>query len=99
MQVVMGVLRSETAQHGAPHIRFTVAVGVLEMQQLGALRDVHSAVSNLEAGGDQESIRKNGRLVGVARAGRVLEHDDFVSGGLARLDLRIELRARNPETS
>ena len=69
----------------------------LRWTQLGAVGDVGAAVARLDAGGDQQAVGEDGRLVGLAVAVGVFEDDDLVVGLLARLDLRIDLAARDPE--
>ena len=72
-------------------VGLAVAVGVLEVEQLGAVGDVGAAVAGLDAGGDQQAVGEDGGLVGLAVAVGVFEDDDLVVGLLARLDLRIDL--------
>ena len=97
VQDVMRVLGAESAQHHAPLIRDAVAVGVLEVQQLGALPDVAAAVARLDAGGNQQAVGEHGGLVRDAVAVGVFEDEDFVVLRLARLDLRIDGRTGDPE--
>ena len=48
VQQMVSVLRAEAAEHGLAHVSLTIAVGVFEMEQLGALGDVESSVAELD---------------------------------------------------
>ena len=78
-------------------VGLAVAVGVRQVQQVGAVGDVDAAVAGLDAGGNEQAVGEDGGLVGLAVAVGVFEDDDLVVGLLARLDLRIDLAARDPE--
>ena len=54
-------------------VGLAVAVGVLEVEQLGAVGDVGPAVARLDAGGDQQAVGEDGGLVGLAVAVGVFE--------------------------
>ena len=99
VQVVVRVLGAEAGEDDAAHVGLAVAVGVLQVQQLGALRDIHAAVAGREAGGDEHVLGEDGGFVGFARALGVFEDDDFVVRGLAGFDLRIDLAAGDPEAA
>ena len=98
VQNVVSVLGAEPRQHDSRFIRLAVTVGVLEMQQLGARRDIRPAVARLDAGRDQQPIREHRRLVRAAVAVNVLQHQNLVVRFLPRSNLRINLRRRDPET-
>ena len=49
-------------------VGLAVAVGVLEVDQFGAVGDVGAAVARLDAGGDQQAVGEDGGLVGLAVA-------------------------------
>ena len=93
----MRVLGAEAREDDARLVGLAVAVGVLEVQQLGAVGDVGAAVARLDAGRDQQAVGEDGGLVGPAVAVAVFEDQDLVVGDLARLDLRIDLGAGDPE--
>ena len=61
-------------------VGLAVAVGVLEVEQLGAVGDVGAAVARLDAGGDQQAVGEDGGLVGLAVAVGVFEDEDLVVG-------------------
>ena len=94
---VVGILGAEAREHDAGLVGLAVAVGVLEVEQLGAVGDVRTAVARLDAGGDQQAAGEDRGLVGPAVAVAVLDDEDLVVGDLPRLDLRIDLRAGDPE--
>ena len=68
-----------------------------QVEQLGAVGDVGAAVAGLDAGGDEQAVGEDGRLVGLAVAVGVFEDEDLVVRLLARLDLRVDLARRDPE--
>ena len=78
-------------------VGLAVAVGVLEVEQFGAVGDIGAAVARLDAGGDQQAVGEDRGLVGLAVAVGVFEDEDLVVGLLPRLDLGIDLRAGDPE--
>ena len=67
--------------------------------QLKRLALLAAAVAGREAGRNEQAVGKHRRLVGPPGARRVFEHDDLVGLRLARLDLRVELGARDPKAS
>ena len=64
----------------AAGVGLAVAVGVLEVQQFGAVGDVDAAVSGLEAGGDEQTVGEDRGLVGPAVVVGVFEDQDLVVG-------------------
>ena len=69
----MRVLGAEAGEDDARLVGLAVAVGVAEVEQLGAVGDVRAAVARLDAGRDQQAVGEDGRLVGLAVAVGVLE--------------------------
>ena len=61
-------------------VGLAVAVGVVEVEQLGAVGDVGAAVAGLDPGGDQQPVGEDGGLVGLAVAVGVFEDHDLVVG-------------------
>ena len=99
VDVVVGVLGAEAAEDDAALIGLAVAIGIAEVEELGALRDVDAAVAGRDAGGNEETVGEDGGFVGAAGAGGVFEDDDLVGGGRAGLDLRINFGAGDPEAA
>ncbi len=97
VQNVVRVLGAEARQHDAADVGLAVAVGVLEVQQFGAVGHVDAAVARLDAGGNQQTVGKDGGLLGAAVAVGVVEHQNLIVRFLARLDLRINLAAGDPQ--
>ena len=93
----MIVARAKTPQHHAPLVRAPVAVGVLEEQQLGAVTDVAAALHHFESGRNHQAVGEHRRLVRASVVIRVFEDEHLVVGLLARLDLRIDRAADDPE--
>src|SRR5262249_28589462 len=60
MQIVMGVFRAEAGEDNRPLVGFPVAIGVYEMQQLVARRDVATSVAvRQNSGRDQQALGKD----------------------------------------
>ncbi len=66
-------------------IRLAIAVGVLEMEQLGALGDVEAAVAELDAAGHEEALDEFVKLFRPAIVVGVLADEDVVVGLLPGL--------------
>ena len=88
---------AEPAQDDPAGVGPSVAIGVAEMQQFGALRHVEPAVSQLDPGGHEEVLGELVELVRPAVPVGVLANQHVVPGLLPRLDLRIARRAGHPE--
>ena len=89
---VVGVFRAEAGEHHPPAVGLAVAVGIGEVEKLGAVGDVHAAVARQHSGGHQETVGKHGVGVGPAVAIAVFKDRDGVVGDLAWLNLRIDAR-------
>src|SRR5437868_2788092 len=57
---VMGVFRAESGQHNAFLISLAVAINIFEMEQLGALADIRSAITRNNRRRDEQSLREDG---------------------------------------
>ena len=95
----MGVLGAEAGEDDAFFVGLAIAVGVGEVQQLSTLGDIRAAVAGLDAGGDKEAVGEHGCFVRDAIAGGILEHDNFIIGGLAGFYLRINRRGGHPQAA
>ena len=99
---VVRVFGPEAGEDDAAAVGDFVAVRVLEVQELGRVRDVHRqvrhAVVRRDAGRNQQVVGEHRRDVGAAVAVRVLEDVDLICSLFARLDLRVQARAHHPET-
>ncbi len=96
---VVRVLGAEPGEDDAAAVGLAVAVGVAEVEQLGAVGDVGAAVAGLDAGRDEQAVGEDGGPVGAAVAVAVLEDEHPVVGLLAGRDLGIHLGADDPEPS
>src|SRR5262249_13314165 len=94
---VMRVLGAEAGENDPRLVGFFAGLARGQVDELGAVGDIGAAVAGFDAGGDQQAVRENGRLVGLAVAVGVFEDDDLVVGDLARLDLRVDLAGGNPQ--
>ena len=65
---VVRVLGAEAREDDPAGVGLAVAVGVLEVEQFGAVGDVDAAVARLDAGRDQQAVGEDGGLVGLAVA-------------------------------
>ena len=99
MQNVVRVFGAKPREHDPPLVGLAIAVGVGQVQQLGAVRDVRAAIAGGHAGGDEQAIGKNSGLVGLAVAVGVFEHQHLVVRLLAWGDLRIDLARGHPQAS
>ena len=99
VEQVMRVLGAESRQHDPRFVGFAVAVGVPQVNEVGAVGDVRAAIARRDAGGDQQAVGEHRRLVGLAVVIGVFEHEDLVRRGLTRLDLRIDFAGGDPEPS
>ena len=53
---------AEPGEHHAPHIRFAIAVGVLQIPNIRRARDEHAAFPRQDAIGKRETLGKSGAL-------------------------------------
>src|SRR2546427_2238956 len=83
IDVLMIVARAKAAQHDASLVGFVVAIGVLQMQQLGALANVRSAISQFDAGGNHQTVGEDSRFVATPVAIGVFEDEQLVIWQLA----------------
>ena len=74
------VLATETGEHHAPGVRFVVAIGIAEMDQMRLLADVDAVIAAKDGGGEIEALDEDGALVGSAVVVGVFEDDDAVAG-------------------
>src|SRR3989454_7835840 len=97
IDVLMIVARAKTAQDDATLVGFVVAVGVLQMQQLGALANVRAAVPQFDSGGDHQTVREDSRFVAAPVAIGVFEDEHLVVWHLTGFNLRIDRAADDPQ--
>src|SRR5688572_18727447 len=95
----MRVAGAEAAEDDAALVGLAVTVRVAEVKKFRAAVHVEPAVAEFEAGGHEQVIGEYGSLVGATVAVGVLQHDDLVVGFLARLELRIDDAAADPEAA
>ena len=82
VQDVVGVFGAEAREDDAGRVGLAVAVGVFEVQELGAVGHVGTAVAGLDAGGDQQPAGEDGRRVGPAVVVAILDDQHLVVGDL-----------------
>ena len=99
VDVVVRVLGAEAAEDDAALVGLAVAVGVAQVEEFGALRDVDPAIAGGEPGGDKQAVGEDRGFIGAARAGGIFKDDDFIGGSLAGLNLRINFGASDPEAT
>ena len=76
------VLAAETGEHDTPRVRFVVAVGIAEVEQMWLLADVDAVIAAKDGGGEIEALDEDGALVGLPVVVGVFEDDDAVAGDL-----------------
>ena len=96
---VVGVGGVEAADDPRLDVVVVVAVGVLEVEDVGALRDDYSLPPELEAGGVMEIASEGLHLVGAAVAVGVLEDQELVVHRLVRPPVRVGRPGRDPQAS
>ena len=96
---LMGVPDAETREHHPALIRFAIAIGVLEMQQLVEVADIHPARPGLDALDHGQAFRKTRLPVRLAIVVGVLQHEDVVGGFFPRQGLRVGRRAGHITTA
>ena len=99
MQDVVSIFRSKTTQHDPRFISLVITVGILEMNDFGAVGDIGSAIPRFNAGRDQEPIGKDGRLVSGSITIGIFEDQDLVRCLLSGGNLRIDLRRCHPQSA
>ena len=90
---------AEAAEDEALPGGFAIAVGVLEMEQLGALGDVESAIAKFDPTGHEEALDEFFELIGLAIVVGVLADEDVIVGLFAGFDLRVAEGAGDPEAA
>ena len=93
----MGIADSPTGHDFPTHIRFVVAIGVLQEKETRRLAHDQSSVGKDQAGGDVQPFREHGKLVRPTIAVRVLAYPDPIRAHTVRLDpVRIIARLCDP---
>ena len=93
------VFGPKTVQHSFLDVRFSVAIGVFQEQQICTLRDIATTVTGFDAGGNQQSFGEHGRLIGFSVSVGVFQDQNFVWCTLADFDHRIRFAAGHPQTT
>ena len=78
---------------------FAVAVGVLQVNEFGAVGDVGSSVHiRHDSGGNQQPVGEHSRGIGLAITVFIFQHQDFVGRFLSWFNVRIDLAAGDPQS-
>ena len=96
---VMAVFSAEAVQHDAALVGFAVSVRVAQEHQVGLLRDVRSAIPQLETRRNVEAVGKHPQLVGAPVLIGILQDDQLVVRRHARQYVRVGGRREHPEPS
>ena len=92
------IFRAEAGEHDLAAIGPAVAIGVGEVEKFRAVGDVRAPqVVGQNGRGHEQPVGKHRARVGATVAIAVLEDRDRVVGDLARPNLRIDARRRDPE--
>ncbi len=94
---VVRVARREVAQEARVLVGLAVAIGVLQVNEVGRLRDEHTVVPELKAGGIPQVVGEGGALVGLAVTIGVLQHEQTRAQRRADLPTGVVLPHRDPE--
>jgi hypothetical protein len=98
VQQVVRVFGAKAREHDPPLVGLPIAIQVAEMEELGAIGHVGPVrVVGNNAGGNQQPLREDGRLVGPPIEIGIFQDEDFVAGLLARKDVRIDFAGGNPQ--
>ena len=96
---LMRVADAEAAEEDAAHVGLAVAIGIAQVDELVEVADVEATVAGLETLHHREAFGEAPRLVGLAVAVRVFEHENVVGAFRAGLRLRIRWRTSHVETA
>ena len=99
VQNMVGVLGAEAAEQDFTAVRLAVTVSILHEQQFSGVRHVDPAVLRPDAGGDEQTLIKDGAFVGLAVVVGVLDDENPVSLTLTWLDVRIDGAAGDPQSA
>ena len=94
----MSVLGAEARKDHPLVVSLAITISIRQVQQLRTGPDIGPAVTDLDSGRNQQTIREHSRLVSHAISVGVFQHEDLVVGRGTRGDLRIDLAAGNPQT-
>ena len=94
---VVRVFRAEAGEHDPSRVGLAVTISVGEVEKLRAVGDVDAAVAGQHGGGHQEAVGKDRAGVGPPVTIAILEDRNGVVGDLARPDLWIHARRRDPQ--
>ena len=96
---VVGILGSKAREDDAAMVRFAVARGVFEEDDLGGVGDVSTAIGGKDCSGDVKVVGKDSGLVGFAIVVGVLEDEDAVVFFGPRDDVGIHSAGDEPEAA
>ena len=97
---MVGVLTAESGEEDLAVIHFPVAITISEVGQVRFFRAIHAAISiKDERERDVQVSGPGGALVGFSILVGVFENDDFITGLLSGIDVRISHGGGNPEAS
>ena len=89
---LVAIARSESAEQNAPGVGSSIAIRVLQKQQLAMVPDVDAAVAQFHCRRNAQALREDGRTLRDAVAVGILQHDDPVVRDIPREDVRIRRR-------
>ena len=94
----MIVAGAKPAQHHASLVRFSIAVGILQEQQFGAVTDIRAAIAQFDPGWNHQAVGKDGGPVAPPVAIGVFKDEHLVVRRLSRFDLWIDRAADDPQS-
>ena len=99
VRCVVGVAGIEAVHESGLNVGLIVAVGILHEHDVGLLRNIDTAVAELDAGGDVQPSGKHGLLVGLPIAVAVFEDQHLVIDGSTWEIHGIRRHRGNPESA
>src|SRR5207248_8587192 len=85
-------------QYHASSARFSIAVGILQEQQFGAVADIRAAIAQFDAGWNHQVVGKDRGPVAPPVAIGVFQDEHLVVRRLSRFDLWIDRAADDPQS-
>ena len=96
---LVAIARSESAEQNAPRIGSSIAIRVLQKQQLAMVPDVDAAVAEFHCRRNAQALREDGRTLRDTVGVGILQHDDLVVRDIPREDMRIRRRDGHVRTA
>ena len=97
MHHVMGIFSTKTRKDYFSGISLAIAIGITEVNKVGTIDYINSAIAGSQAGGDKKPISKDGCFVCDAIAIGIFHNQNFILVGLPGKHLRIGRTTSGPK--